>query len=98
MFFFFFYCLYFIFFFFFFFSSRRRHTRSKRDWSSDVCSSDLADSKALCSPSHRPCWTSMMRSAVFMAGVQIGRRVGPRQNGFVRVGGGLPPRYRGLRC
>src|SRR5699024_9309875 len=25
-----------------FFSSRRRHTRSKRDWSSDVCSSDLA--------------------------------------------------------
>src|SRR2546421_7148627 len=28
-------------FFFFFFSSRRRHTRSDRDWSSDVCSSDL---------------------------------------------------------
>src|SRR3989440_1774903 len=27
--------------FFFFFSSRRRHTRSDRDWSSDVCSSDL---------------------------------------------------------
>src|SRR5699024_2509585 len=25
----------------FVFSSRRRHTRSKRDWSSDVCSSDL---------------------------------------------------------
>src|SRR5206468_6097109 len=33
------FCLYF--FFFFFFSSRRRHTRSDRDWSSDVCSSDL---------------------------------------------------------
>src|SRR5712675_1804610 len=31
------------FFFFFFFSSRRRHTRCSRDWSSDVCSSDLAD-------------------------------------------------------
>src|SRR6267378_5065319 len=28
--------------FFFFFSSRRRHTRSLRDWSSDVCSSDLS--------------------------------------------------------
>src|SRR3712207_1430973 len=28
--------------FFFFFSSRRRHTRYWRDWSSDVCSSDLA--------------------------------------------------------
>src|SRR5260370_28739518 len=27
----------------FFFSSRRRHTRFKCDWSSDVCSSDLAD-------------------------------------------------------
>src|SRR5207247_4908946 len=26
---------------YFFFSSRRRHTRSTRDWSSDVCSSDL---------------------------------------------------------
>src|SRR5207247_4212211 len=25
----------------FYFSSRRRHTRSTRDWSSDVCSSDL---------------------------------------------------------
>src|SRR5207253_11523345 len=27
----------------FFFSSRRRHTRWPRDWSSDVCSSDLAE-------------------------------------------------------
>src|SRR5690554_7657118 len=32
----------FVFFFFFFFSSRRRHTRCGRDWSSDVCSSDLS--------------------------------------------------------
>src|SRR5437868_11112602 len=32
--------------FFFFFSSRRRHTRSKRDWSSDVCSSDLSSALA----------------------------------------------------
>src|SRR5207249_5766473 len=32
--------------FFFFFSSRRRHTRSKRDWSSDVCSSDLKSCRA----------------------------------------------------
>src|SRR5439155_5529217 len=31
----------FLFVFFFFFSSRRRHTRWPRDWSSDVCSSDL---------------------------------------------------------
>src|SRR5690606_41091523 len=32
-------CVYVLF--FFFFSSRRRHTRFSRDWSSDVCSSDL---------------------------------------------------------
>src|SRR5207247_4367802 len=31
----------------FFFSSRRRHTRSTRDWSSDVCSSDLYSYDAL---------------------------------------------------
>src|SRR2546430_6458955 len=32
-------------FFFFFFSSRRRHTRFDCDWSSDVCSSDLLNSR-----------------------------------------------------
>src|SRR5690606_39641432 len=32
--------------FLFFFSSRRRHTRFSRDWSSDVCSSDLDFRKA----------------------------------------------------
>src|SRR6266496_5359735 len=31
----------------FFFSSRRRHTRSLRDWSSDVCSSDLLEKRGL---------------------------------------------------
>src|SRR3989449_3126754 len=31
---------------FFFFSSRRRHTRCSRDWSSDVCSSDLQCTRA----------------------------------------------------
>src|SRR6266498_2657023 len=40
--------------FFFFFSSRRRHTRCGRDWSSDVCSSDLttpcAGTEALIAP------------------------------------------------
>src|SRR6185295_19194111 len=37
--------------FFFFFSSRRRHTRYWRDWSSDVCSSDLANAGASPTPS-----------------------------------------------
>src|SRR5204863_2444187 len=38
-------CIVVFFFFFFFFSSRRRHTRSLRDWSSDVCSSDLSSGR-----------------------------------------------------
>src|SRR5438067_7305462 len=42
---------------FFFFSSRRRHTRSKRDWSSDVCSSDL-DYVLFCLP-----WLRELQSA-----------------------------------
>src|SRR5207247_4121798 len=33
----------------FFFSSGRRHTRSTRDWSSDVCSSDLEGEHSYCS-------------------------------------------------
>ena len=42
--FFFFFCFGFVLFcLVFFFSSRRRHTRCSRDWSSDVCSSDLLD-------------------------------------------------------
>src|SRR5439155_8864634 len=38
----------------FFFSSRRRHTRWPRDWSSDVCSSDL---------DHRARWEEMLDTA-----------------------------------
>src|SRR5215203_1817605 len=38
--------------FFFFFSSRRRHTRYWRDWSSDVCSSDLFSAARTCSTYH----------------------------------------------
>src|SRR2546421_8161131 len=42
-------------FFFFFFSSRRRHTRSDRDWSSDVCSSDLGTASTdRIAPSRKP--------------------------------------------
>src|SRR6266536_6513816 len=46
----------------FFFSSRRRHTRSTRDWSSDVCSSDLTPPGGLATELrirpryHRVCW------------------------------------------
>src|SRR5690349_23996309 len=47
----FFFFLFLFIFFFFFFSSRRRHTRSLRDWSSDVCSSDL---RSKCRNPHQP--------------------------------------------
>src|SRR5699024_11792827 len=43
---------------YFFFSSRRRHTRSKRDWSSDVCSSDL--SRTLLDSVYRRAGTSLL--------------------------------------
>src|SRR5207248_8715568 len=44
---------------FFFFSSRRRHTRSYGDWSSDVCSSDLASGATYSSSSSpRRSWRS----------------------------------------
>src|SRR5437870_11874606 len=43
----------------FFFSSRRRHTRWPRDWSSDVCSSDLGTSK-------KPSWSSGMVLWVYL--------------------------------
>src|SRR5438046_960588 len=50
-------CLIFVFF-FFFFSSRRRHTRLVSDWSSDVCSSDLAYEDALgCARLRRSIWS-----------------------------------------
>src|SRR2546426_6991120 len=51
----------------FFFSSRRRHTRLQGDWSSDVCSSDLAGSRR---PPHR---TSVPTRGVFAS--RRGRRV-----------------------
>src|SRR5271169_6094034 len=42
---------------FFFFSSRRRHTRCYRDWSSDVCSSDLSADRAAKHPFRGRTWS-----------------------------------------
>src|SRR6266508_2286706 len=52
--------------FFFFFSSRRRHTSWPRDWSSDVCSSDLLDPLAF-----RP--DSLLGVAGLFAAYRLGR-------------------------
>src|SRR5690554_2870770 len=55
----------------FFFSSRRRHTRCGRDWSSDMCSSDLSDlvSKQV------GCWAARVRELLPGADSVSGRFV-----------------------
>src|SRR5207249_9416729 len=69
-----------VFFFLFFFSSRRRHTRSKRDWSSDVCSSDL-DTTPVLLRAHPPRGT-LVRCLVRSEQVFGGRVIeGPRALG-----------------
>src|SRR5439155_10092199 len=50
---------------FFFFSSRRRHTRWPRDWSSDVCSSDLPDGRQ---EESLPCHPDTLRDALRRVG------------------------------
>src|SRR5437868_10346752 len=54
---------------FFFFSSRRRHTRSKRDWSSDVCSSDLMPETSTDSAAPSPSFASFSHSLTAAAPV-----------------------------
>src|SRR6266542_3679742 len=62
--------------FFFFFSSRRRHTRCYRDWSSDVCSSDLAEARVvserllrvLSRPYELPTGTAFVSASIGLAG------------------------------
>src|SRR2546426_2590595 len=63
---------------FFFFSSRRRHTRLQGDWSSDVCSSDLAVVGHGEAPRGGECaWleglTLVGKDVEIPAGVRIGR-------------------------
>src|SRR3989442_9804749 len=55
--------MYLLLFFFFFFSSRRRHTRCGRDWSSDVCSSDLMNTAIF---TGSPSCTMVAISAMFI--------------------------------
>src|SRR2546421_5790321 len=57
--------------FFFFFSSRRRHTRSDRDWSSDVCSSDLIGIYGGSYGGYLTALALARNSDVFAAGVDI---------------------------
>src|SRR2546430_9980881 len=54
----------------FFFSSRRRHTRFDCDWSSDVCSSDLASEKK-CHSTGWPLAMKLCQSGPWIAGVAM---------------------------
>src|SRR5699024_11865396 len=65
---------------FFFFSSRRRHTRSKRDWSSDVCSSDL-------DPSWTPLFVSIKGLVTEVGGLMTHGAVIAREYGLSAVVG-----------
>src|SRR5690606_39321635 len=54
----------------FFFSSRRRHTRFSRDWSSDVCSSDLISTRH-----HRSRWEQELLPSSIRSGLHNGRQL-----------------------
>src|SRR5690606_40319853 len=54
-----------------FFSSRRRHTRFSRDWSSDVCSSDLVPG--------RKCWAETRRDREREGGGAVAQAGGENQ-------------------
>src|SRR5699024_3378112 len=59
---------------FFFFSSRRRHTRSKRDWSSDVCSSEAVRSDCCRRGAGTTCSAQTEESAAgFLGRLWLGR-------------------------
>src|SRR6266511_5990075 len=49
---------------FFFFSSRRRHPSFSRDWSSDVCSSDLACARGEPHPTRYLSWSQQGRTRI----------------------------------
>src|SRR6266513_4219534 len=71
--------------FFFFFSSRRRHTRSKRDWSSDVCSSDLPRNpksiwRERFAMSKRACLVLFMKAGLLFGAASFVRAQQPQTN------------------
>src|SRR3712207_2706764 len=73
--------------FFFFFSSRRRHTRYWRDWSSDVCSSDLRRALHVRHPDPRAGRRRPADTALARPGRRAGRKGDPlMQLGFVGLG------------
>src|SRR5699024_12127822 len=54
-----------------FFSSRRRHTISKRDWSSDVCSSDLCTAQGRAGRWRDPLGIQILRCMIFVTSCEF---------------------------
>src|SRR5256884_7047840 len=54
----------------FFFSSRRRHTRCSRDWSSDVCSSDLGSDPRIAAVVAEASFANLREAAYDYAGLR----------------------------
>src|SRR3712207_9162431 len=76
----------------FFFSSRRRHTRYWRDWSSDVCSSDLRHQRQV--SARRDGLAVRPEERVRLEARLLGNRAAERRVGGA---GGLGPRSGGRR-
>src|SRR5437870_9092828 len=75
--------------FYFFFSSRTRHTRWPRDWSSDVCSSDLRPASfRRYHAGSKQAFSSSLPIRSVTAGSEIGR-ASCRERVLVAVGGGV---------
>src|SRR5699024_11859296 len=71
-------------------SSTRRHTRSKRDWSSDVCSSDLISPSSFGNPRRMATGIDQTRVPLLMAVLE--KRVGlmlQKQDAYIKVTGGV---------
>src|SRR5206468_4352301 len=75
------------------FSSRRRHTRSDRDWSSDVCSSDLTDlPKGVLNVIHGSgaecgeelCTSPLVDKVALTGSTEVGRRVQQLASGTIK--------------
>src|SRR5690625_7186378 len=67
---------------YFFFSSRRRHTRWPRDWSSDVCSSDLQFRKVISAVSSSQ-WANLRLRIQRIADFEVGHVLDERRGEFV---------------
>src|SRR5690606_40966254 len=78
-----------------FFSSRRRHTRFSRDWSSDVCSSDLSDIVYTEEKTMKKTALTMAISSVLLAGGAQAATVYDQNDTKLEIGGRAQGMYYG---